>query len=272
MFSRALLSRHRWLTALLVVSSGALELSALESASNDSIAVVTSIRGDAVIAPTGTPEKEVKPHQSLLLSGATIQTSENAHLFLAYSNGLGMGIDSLTTVHCQSYAQEPFKANRENLNFEPSTSQLLLELEAGALSFVSEGLSPRSQIRLITPNGTLRLHSAHCRIEIRETGTEITVYSGTATFYYPDGESREFLSHSTSVRFSPQSAAMGKIAEKIGFEDTPKANRVFTEAAQHATKRVHFKAPQYGKIAEPILIMPLQTFEQPTARPYEYQD
>lgn len=272
MFSRALLFRRRWLTALLVVSSGVLELSALETTTNDSIAVVTSARGDAAIVSAGMSGKEIEPHQSLLLSGAKIETSEKSYLFLAFSNGLGMGIDSSTIVHCQSYTQEPFKANRENLDFEPSISKLLLELEAGALSFVCERLSPRSQIRVITPNGTLRIHSAHCHIEINETGTKITVYSGTATFYYPDGESREFLSHSTSIRISPQSAAMGKIAEKIGFEDTPKADRVFTEAAQHATKRVHFKAPKNGNTAEPILIMPLQTFEQPTARPYEYQD
>lgn len=272
MFSRALSFRHRWLTALLVVSSGTLELSALETATNDSIALVTSMRGDATIIPAGLSVKDIEPHQSLILSGSQIETSEKAHVFLAFSNGLGMGIDSSTVIHCQSYTQEPFKANRENLNFEPSTSKLLLELESGALSLISEGLSPRSQIRVTTKNGTLRIHSAQCHIEVNETGTEITVYNGTATYYYPDGESREFLAHSTSVRISPQSAAVGKIAEKMAFEESPQTDKVLTNAAQHATKRVHFKAPLNGKTAEPVLIMPLEIYEQPSARPYEYKD
>ena len=248
-------------------------LSAETAEGNSANAIVTSVAGKSHVTPAEGKQRAVSSHETHRLINQKFETEKNSHLFLVSSNGLGIGIDADTSLHFKTHQQLPFVEKRANLEYEPSVSELIMELSHGAVSLTSDGLSPRSNIRVVTPNGTLRLHTIKCRIEQDDTGTTTIIsYDGNATFYFPDGETRQFISKNTVLRISPQSAANNKIAAELEIESLEASKRLFSQATTHASERVFFQAPQPGQAAIPMLITPLKIFEQPTVRPYEYID
>jgi hypothetical protein len=256
----------------LLVALCAPALNAQVANENAGIAIVTSAAGKTVVTEASGEKRDATLHGTYALQAQGFVTATDAHLFLVCSNGLSIGIDSDTEVYFQTYTQAPFSAKRANLEYEPSTSELVVELKSGAISIASEGLSPRSRIRVITPHGTLRVHSANCRIEHNEASTSIMSFSGNATFYFNDESSREFIPNNTAIRISAQSAKLNEIAEDLDIASLDDSNRDFTNAAEFAANRVFFKAPSDGQTAVPMLIAPSTYFEQPAVRPYEYMD
>ncbi|MEN8663056.1 MAG: FecR domain-containing protein [Lentimonas sp.] len=242
------------------------------SLSTPGIAIVTSTQGAAQIIDPTEGTFRVALHEALSLSDQTIQTKQDGHLFLACSNGLGIGIDATTEVSFISYKQSPFSEERAKLDFEPSTSAIDIKLISGAINVSSEGISPRSQVRVNTPNGTVRIHSANCRIEQSDTGTTIITFGGNATFYYANGEHREFISKFNGIRINALSASLGEITEIIDMTQIDPTKQAFADATFHASNRVHFKATVGDAPATPILIMPSTYYEIPSARPYEYTE
>jgi len=238
----------------------------------DGIAVVTSLKGDVrIINALG---ETIRPqlHSEHALSQNTIETDHNAYLFLALSNGLGIGINQSSKVKITQYTQQPFEAEKENLDFEPSESEFNIEIEFGTLAISSEGLSPLSKAQIKTPEGTLRVHSGSSSIICDTTGTTVCAYRGNATFYYPDQLNRSFISGPSCIRISPQSYKVAKVAERIPMESLPQHLQRFTDATRHASQRVLFRASTSKNPVEPILVVPKKHFNQATKRPYQYND
>lgn len=261
-----------YLATLSLVALCAPALQAQSTSENPGLAIVTSSTGKTAITDAAGKQREAALHSTYGLEAQTFVTANDAHLILVCSNGLGLGLDSSTEVHFSHYEQAPFSAERANLEYEPSTSELILELKSGSISLSCDGLSPRSKIRVITPNGILRVHSANCRVEQNEMSTTIMSFSGNGTFYFNDKSSREFISNNTAIRISTQSAKLNEIAEDLDIESFDNSKRHFAEATQFASNRVFFKAPEAGQSATPILIAPANYMEQPSVRPYEYLD
>jgi hypothetical protein len=261
---------HR--TATIVAVLWAHLLPAADINMPDGVAIVTSQHGSIQITDTEGKKSRPKLHEPRTLSSQTIDTKKDSYIFFALSNGLGIGIGENSQVSFTTYGQEPFSAQQEGLDYEPSVSALTLEIERGTLAIMSEGLSPLSQARVLTPTGTLRIHSNNYLVQQNEIGTTITTYKGSATFYYPDGKSREYLSGPTSVRISPQSSTLGKIAQHIDIASLPESSKRFVDATVHASQRVFFKASKAGGSATPVLIVPADYFDQAPTRPYEYRE
>ncbi len=259
-------------TLLMMVSSGSALQAQETTRENPGIAIVTSVEGTTLLSDETVTLTPFSLHETLHLSGQLITTKQDAYLLLACSNGLGIGIDSETEVRFIDYTQTPFNEERAALDFEPSTSVIDIELKSGAINLSTKGLSPRSNIRVKTPHGTVRVHSANCRVELSELGTSILTFGGNATFYYANGDKREFISKFGGIRISSQSAASTEIAEIIDSAEMDPQKQAFAEATLHASNRVHFKAPEPGKPAAPMLIIPSAYFEVPSARPYEYSE
>ncbi|MGJ8651632.1 MAG: FecR domain-containing protein [Opitutaceae bacterium] len=247
-------------------------LSAETIDTNDGIAMVTSIRGEVSITDTSGKTKSLDLHKSLTFADTHFLTAKNSHFFMGLSNGLGVGVDANTKVRVKNFTQTPYDKERINVGFEPSTSELIMELEYGALSIVSEGLSPRSQTNVRTPNGVIRVHAAHCRIEHNETGTIITSLKGNVSFDYPEANAREYISNMSAIRISDQSAKIGRITEKIEPKDISIRTQTFTKATEQASKRVLFRFPKGSKQVQAVLITHTDYYKQVPARPYEYID
>lgn len=236
------------------------------------IAIATSTQGHIQIEDANGQSVRLRFHDTLELNASTIKTGKGAHAFFALSNGMGIGIEQNSEVVFETFTQKPFTREREQLSYEASVSILSIRLITGSLAVVSNKLSPLSQARIYLPSGELRIHSATCIVQHDQLGDHITACEGNITYYYPDGERREFIVEPQSIRISPQSAKLGKVTEKMTLSSLPDAIDRFAKATQHASKRAYFKAGHNGHLPRPVLIAPPAYFDQPVDRPYEFNE
>jgi hypothetical protein len=174
-------------------------------------------------------------------------------------------------VQCDAYTQRPFDKEDQILGLEASVSNLKLHLIEGEIAVASNRLSPLSNLRIQLPKGELRLHKGTCLIRLDATGLHITAFEGNLTYYYPDGESREFVSAPKGIRISDQSIERLQVAEVTSAEWLELEQARFCQAAQHASTRVIFQANEATKRPpEPILIVRPQYFQQTYLRPYQF--
>jgi hypothetical protein len=185
---------------------------------------------------------------------------------------MGIGISENSEIIFETYLQRPFPPTRERISHEPSVSILSIRLTSGSIAIASNKLSPLSQARIYLPTGELRIHSATCIVQNDTLGTHITACEGTITYYYPDGESREFIVEPQSIRISPQNAKLGKVSKVSTLNTLPKALERFAQATEHASQRVFFEASYDGKLLCPTLITSPTYFNQSTERPYVFCD
>ena len=215
----------------------------------------------------------IKQHDFIVIEGTEINTEKDSQLYLALTNGLAIGIGPQSKVHCNTYKQQPYKVERQGTKYEPSTSVLKVAIEFGTIALSCPHLSALSEMRLILPTGELRLHRGTCVIQCTPSTTNITAYDGMLTFYYPNGSEREFIAEPMSVRISPQSAKLGRIAEDETDEVLEDNLLKLAQATEYAKKRVIFKVSNVGdipQIPQPTLVVPKSYYLQPSARPYEF--
>lgn len=236
----------------------------------EGIAFATSIQGSVQIEDAESYSTQPKLHDTLTLNACTVETGKNAHIFLALSNGMGIGIGEKSAVLFESFVQKPFTNKRERLSNEPSRSILSIRLINGDLAVVSNNLSPLSEAHVFLPTGELQIHSAACIIQYNNMGAQISAYSGLLTYKYPDPKQRELIINPQSIRISPQSAVLGEVTENMTLSSLPKAIEQFAQATQHASTRVFFKAGHNGHPPRPVLIASPTHLNQAVKRPYEF--
>lgn len=236
-------------------------------------AIVTSRSGSvSAIDASGEPVS-VASHEMLHPVGLTLSTIKDARIFLTFSNGIAVALNEASLVQCVDYTQRLFDKEDQALGLEPSTSNLKLRLIDGQIAVASNRLSPLSDLRIQLPKGELRLHKGTCLISLDTIGLYITAYDGNLTYYYPDSESREFVSAPKSIRISDQSSERLQVAEASTVESLEIEQVRFCQAAQHASRRVTFQANDSTKLPpEPVLIVRPQYFQQPDLRPYQFEE
>lgn len=232
------------------------------------LAVVTGRAGDVTLLRENGQRLRPSLHADYALTGATIRTGRDAHLFLALSNGMGIGVGARSKLVVETYRQKPFSEDRAGLTLEPSRSTLTLRLLEGRVAVASQKLSPLSQVRVRLPVGTARVHDTTGILEIDDTGTRVTAYSGTLTFLYDNADDREFLVNPQSIRITRQSAALGRVAEMASLDALSENAGLLARAARHSSKRVFFRA---GIPPEPVFVVPPDYYAQPPARPYGFR-
>jgi hypothetical protein len=266
-------SKPCWKTLCCLVAAGSFLGGVVESNAEDmaeGIAVATSIKGSVQIEDAESHSTQPKLHDTLILNACTVETGKNAHIFLALSNGMGIGIGENSAVRFETFIQKPFTEKSERLSYEPSKSILSVRLINGDLAVVSNNLSPLSEARVFLPTGELQIHSATCIIQYNDMGAQITAYSGLLTYKYPDRKQRELIINPQSIRISPQSAMLGEVTESTTLSSLPQAIELFSQATQHASERVFFKAGKNGHPPRPVLIASPGHLDQPVSRPYEF--
>ncbi|MFQ3224660.1 MAG: hypothetical protein ACI8Z5_000911 [Lentimonas sp.] len=258
-----------------LIAVGCLPAAALVSYAADmaeGLAFATSVKGSIQITDTEGQRAQPNLHDTLTFNESTIETGKNAHIFFALSNGIGIGIGQNSEVIFETYVQQPFPARKERLSYEPSVSILSIRLVTGSLAVASNKLSPLSQARIHLPSGELRIRSATCIVQNDQIGSRITAYEGTITYYYPDDEGKEFIVEPQSIRISPQSAKLGRVTESTTLASLPEGISQFSKATQQASKRVLFKAGYDGNPPRAVLLAAPAFYNQPRARPYEFND
>jgi len=268
-------SKTRRKTLFCLIATGFFMGGAVDSNAEEmveGVAVATSVQGSIQIEDADSQISQPKLHDTLNLNTCTVETGKNSHLFLALSNGMGIGIGEKSEVRFETFTQKPFNEKREKLSYEPSVSILSIRIINGDLAVVSNNLSPLSEARVLLPTGELQIHSATCIIHYNNRAAQITAYAGLLTYKYPDKKHRELIVEPQSIRISAQSAMLGEITESMTLSSQPKAVEKFAKATENASKRVFFKAGKNGHSPEPVLIASPTYFDQPIIRPYEYPE
>ena len=236
-------------------------------------AIVTSRSGSVSAIDASGERVSTASHEILDPVGLTLSTKKDARIFLTFSNGVALALNKASVVECIDYTQRPFDKEDLALDLEPSESNLKLRLIVGQIAVASSRLSPISDLRIQLPKGELRLHKGTCLISLDATGLHITAYEGNLTYYYPDSQSREFVSAPKSIRISDQSMERQRVAKTSAVGSLEVEQIRFCQAAQHASKRVTFQANDFtGLPPKPVLIVRPQYFQQPNFRPYQFKE
>ena len=263
---------YYWLLTL-VITLWSVRIASANSDWKNGSAFVTSQIGTLNYKDFNGAEISVHQHDFIEIGGATINTEKDSQLYLALTNGLAIGIGPQSKVQCITYKQQPYKIERQGTKYEPSTSILKIALESGTIALSCRHLSPLTEMRLILPIGELRLHRGTCVIRYTPSATNITAYEGMLTFYYPNGSEREFIAEPMSVRITPQSAKLGRIAEDETDEILEDNLLKLAQATEYAKNRVLFRVSNQGdvpQIPQPTLVIHNSYYQQPSARPYEF--
>lgn len=236
-------------------------------------AIVTSRSGSVSANDVSGDAVSIASHEILHPVGLTISTIKDARIFLTFSNGIAVALNESSIVQCVDYTQRLFDKEDQALGLEPSVSNLKLRLIDGQIAVASNRISPLSDLRIKLPKGELRLHKGTCLISLDAVGFRITAYEGNLTYYYPDSDSREFVSAPKSIRISDQSSERQQVAEASTVKSLEVEQVSFCQAAQHASKRVTFQANDSTKLPpEPVLIVRPKYFQQTNLRPYQFEE
>ena len=235
------------------------------------IAVVTSQQGAIQIHTDGSPALTPQLHQTLRLSGATIETGRDAHLFLALSNGVGIGLTGGTSVQLEHYRQRPFSAKKQSIAHEPSISELSLRILKGSIALCTKRLSPLSQASVELAQGKILIHSAICIVRADAQETEVTACEGSVTYYDPRQTKRKFVVGPERLHIRSHNSELKVETHKFELASLPQDLDNLAAATELASQRVFFQAGGADQPPHPQLIVPADYFEQPAARAYQFK-
>lgn len=233
-------------------------------------AIITSCSGELEVSNHDGKSVKSKLHTVLLPNGLNFRTGSKSRLFMTLSNGIALGLDSETYLQCEDYAQLPFNLEEQSRRLEASVSRLHLKYKKGLLAIASNYLSPLSEIKIILPDGELRLYKGSCLIKGDATELQITATEGTLTYYQAGNNNHEYITAPESLRIL-QGKKKAIVNLPINTLD-PKLLSL-SRATYNASRRVQFKPNKGSDLApEPVLIVRPEYFEQPTVRPYKFRN
>jgi len=109
------LSKSTWLRIgllFILLASLSLQAETLVPAN----AMITSRTGSVTMASADGKQATPDIREIILPTGTRWSTSEDATTFMAFSNGVGLGIDGETEVLCVEYSQRPFRESKQGSN------------------------------------------------------------------------------------------------------------------------------------------------------------
>ena len=233
-------------------------------------AIITSCKGKIEVTNQEGESIRSKLHSTLLPNGLNFKTRDKSRLFMTLSNGVALGIDGEASVQCAEYVQLPFNMEEQSRRIEASVSRLHLKYENGLIAIAGNYLSPLSEIKILLPDGELRLYKGSCLIEKNATELRIIATEGTLTYYYNGSNKREYITAPESISLDN---ARKKAIVNMPVDSLDPRLSLLTRATQHASRRVQFQPNKgSGQAPEPVLIVRPEYFEQPAKRPYEFKD
>lgn len=256
--------------ALLMTCAGSTVLAQEMIPSNG---ILTSQKGSITVKDDSGEKLSLELRVSILPTGTSWTTSKKSTAFLSLSNGVAIGIDASTQVRIVDYQQKPYEAKNQGFEYEPSASKLQLQFDSGQIAIASNRPSPLSELRIQLPIGSLRIHKGTSIIRYDDMGLQLLAVDGNLTYYYPDGETRVFVTQGHRVRISEASAKRQQLTERQEKAEIDTDTKKFAAATQHSSRRILYKANKAtGQPPEPVIVVRPDYFKQPSIRPYQFQD
>jgi hypothetical protein len=138
------------------------------------------------ISPTGSKLKEPVVRGSVLPEGYSIKTNLFSESVLLLSNGTTATIQENSVFKLIEFKQAPFDAQNQSfgqLENEPSTSTISIEMEIGSLVVQTKKLNKTSSFSIQTPTGTAGIRGTQFQLASRpNTGMQLDVAESQVAF------------------------------------------------------------------------------------------
>jgi hypothetical protein len=179
--------------------------------------------------------------------GTVIETKQDAHDAIVYSNGTGMFVDQSTRVNIQRFLQGAFQANAATALtsvHEPSVSQSEVHVAYGAIGICTNQLISGSSMVYVTPHASINIRGGKVSIESTPQGTFVDLLEGDITIRSGEKDVGGQILRAGERAIIRPAADAGKesviTVEPIPHEQMPIADRR-VEMACHARKSVTFE-------------------------------
>ncbi len=96
------------------------------------------------------------------------------------SNGSGLRFEANARVKIKRFLQEPFLPEETQRGFEPSRSQILIEVERGGVIFHTPRLIDGSRAEFVVPGANIRVYGGRYLLSVESTRTVFSVIKGKA--------------------------------------------------------------------------------------------
>ena len=129
---------------------------------------------------------------SVIPIGRFAQTDKGSSLTLLLSNGTVLTVQENSRMKVGSFKQEPFDAKGKkvsDLEEEPSSSQVTLDLDLGALVIKTKKLNRRSSLDINSPVGVAGIRGTEFQMGMQPNGgMQLDVTESTVSFTPPGGQ------------------------------------------------------------------------------------
>lgn len=113
--------------------------------------------------------------------GSIFETKPNSNDSFVLSNGTAMFVDSDTRFEVKRFMQEPFTPNRNDLEIEPSVSQIVIHLNHGSVGLCTARLLAGSSMAFQTPQATINIRGRRLMIQSDDKDTRVSLLEGDLT-------------------------------------------------------------------------------------------
>lgn len=140
---------------------------------------VAGVHGQATFQRADNDQPQsLTPKQSTLAERTHISTDGASQTTLVFSNNTALHLGERTHVEILEFSQQVFPAVRNDLDAEPSASQLAIKAHRGALAFVTGALQPESRVTIHTPHADIMVHGRKCAVEVSDLETRVFLIEG----------------------------------------------------------------------------------------------
>lgn len=109
---------------------------------------------------------------------ATGEQADRQHASMVYSNGTGLYFAPATRLEVRKFSQEPFAANRTDLDVEPSIAQTLGFLARGTIGLCTSRQVAGSSMVYTTPHGSITVLGRRVIIDVTDDYTKVYALEG----------------------------------------------------------------------------------------------
>lgn len=141
---------------------------------------IAETKGDTQI-DTGREIDDLTKKSVYRAKGTVIETKADSNVSFVLSNGTGIYTDVATRLEVRDFQQEPFRANRTDMDDEPSVSATHLYLDYGVIGVSTSNMVAGSTMVYDTSLATATIRGRQAVIEAGDNITEISMVSGDAT-------------------------------------------------------------------------------------------
>jgi hypothetical protein len=206
--------------------------------------------------------------------GSVFETKPNSTDALVLSNGTALYVGPQTRFEVSKFLQEPFSANRTDLDVEPSVSHTVIHLTRGALGVCTSKMVAGSSMSYRTPEATITVRGKRVVIQTSDNETRVALLEGDVTVVGDGSTGSENLQPGQIAiikKATAESAATVEI-QPIPDADNTKLDEMVSLACL-SRRTVYFESVERAEGAElqPVRTIPANQPRQFTVSPSRIQ-